>query len=359
MKDDPKLNSTFHYALEIIIRLGFLFLLIAWCFQLLYPFAGIIVWAVILAIATAPIYEALNSKLGDKPKLSSTLIIIAGLSLIIVPSWLFLDSMFTGIEAISEDLSSDAFSIPPPPENVADWPLVGKNVHGIWSMASTNLEDVIVKYKDQILNIASSLFEGILSIGGSIIQFVISTIIAGILLATKGTDYTARKFFRRLVGKRGDEFTEATEVTVRNVTKGVLGVAVIQAVLVGIGFLLAGVPYAGLWALLVMILAILQLPPLIVILPVIIYLFSMESTLTASLWTVYLLLAGASDNLLKPLLLGKGAPVPMLVIFLGVIGGFMLSGFIGLFTGAIAISLGYKLFLAWLNEGENKDVARL
>ena len=125
----------------------------------------------------------------------------------------------------------------------------------------------------------------------------------------------------------------------------------------GIGFILAGVPYAGVWALIVMILAILQLPPLIVILPVVIYLFSANSTLFASLWTVYLLLAGASDNILKPILLGKGAPVPMLVIFLGVIGGFMLSGFIGLFTGAIILSLGYKLFITWL-DGDDKEIGQ-
>ncbi|MGB5243758.1 MAG: AI-2E family transporter, partial [Lutimonas sp.] len=83
--------------------------------------------------------------------------------------------------------------------------------------------------------------------------------------------------------------------------------------------------------------------------PVIIYLFTVKETMPAVLWTVLLLIAGLSDNFLKPILLGKGAPVPMLVIFIGVVGGFLLSGFIGLFTGAIVLSIGYKLFLAWLN----------
>jgi predicted PurR-regulated permease PerM len=225
-------------------------------------------------------------------------------------------------------------------------------IYDTWNLASDNLEHVIIKYKDQITDIAGSLFEGVLGMGGSVLQFIFATIIAGILLATKGTDSTARKFFKKLVGARGDEFTDVTETIVRNVTKGVIGVALIQSVLVGLGFLLAGVPYAGLWALLVLILAILQLPPLLVIIPAVIYLFSTATVIPATLWTIYLLLAGASDNVLKPLLLGKGAPVPMLVIFLGVIGGFMLSGFIGLFTGAIVISLGYKLFLTWLNDAD-------
>ena len=354
MNNDPKLNTTFNRTIEIIIRLGFLFLLVAWCFQILFPFGGIIVWAIILAISTAPIYNTLNAKLGDKPKIASAIIIIVGLSLIIIPSWLFIDSLIIGVKDISTELRNDTFTIPPPPDKVAEWPIIGEKFHGIWALASSSLEEVIIKYTDQILNVGGSLFGGMLSIGGSIFQFIISTIVAGILLATKGTKNTSRKFFERLIGERGDEFANDTEVTVRNVTKGVLGVAVIQAVLVGLGFLLAGVPYAGLWALLVMILAILQLPPLLVILPIVVYLFSAFTILPASLWTIYLLLAGASDNVLKPLLLGKGAPVPMLVIFLGVIGGFMLSGFIGLFTGAIAISLGYKLFLTWLN-GSNAD----
>ncbi len=354
MNEDPKLNSTIHYAIETAIRLGFLFLLLAWCFQIIYPFAGVIMWGVILALATAPLYDTLNSKFGNRPKLASFIIIIFGLSIIMIPSWLFLDSMITGVKEINQRLNDGTLTIPPPSDNVAEWPVIGDKMYDIWLLTSSNLQGALIKYNDQIKGIVSGLLEGVLSIGGSILQFMLATIIAGILLATAGTDNVARKFFTKLVGVRGNEFADVTVKIVRNVTKGVLGVALIQSVLVGLGFLLAGVPYAGLWALLVMVLAILQLPPLLVILPVVLYLFSTVNVLPASLWTIYLMLAGASDNLLKPILLGKGAPVPMLVIFLGVIGGFMLSGFVGLFTGAIVISLGYKLFLSWLN-GDNMD----
>lgn len=354
MKEDPKLNLTIHYAIETAIRLGFLILLLAWCFQIIYPFGSVIMWGIILALATAPLYDTLNSKFGNKPKLASSIIIISGLLIILIPSWLFLDSMVTGAKEITNSLSEGTFTIPPPSEKVADWPVIGQNIYDIWMLTSSNLEGAIIKYKDQVTGIANTLFEGVLSIGGSVLQFILATIIAGILLATKGTNHVARKFFAKLVGARGDEFADVAEKIVRNVTKGVLGVALIQSILVGLGFLLAGVPYAGLWALLVLILAILQLPPLLVVLPVILYLFSTVNVLPATLWTIYLMLAGASDNLLKPILLGKGAPVPMLVIFLGVIGGFMLSGFMGLFTGAIVISLGYKIFLAWLNDPEKE-----
>ena len=123
----------------------------------------------------------------------------------------------------------------------------------------------------------------------------------------------------------------------------------IQSVLFAVGFYLAGIPYAGVWALVVLILAIVQLPPFLVVVPIIGYLFTLMSPVGAGFWTAYFILIGLSDNVLKPILLGKGAAVPMLVIFLGSIGGFIASGFLGLFIGAIVLSLGYKLLLAWLH----------
>jgi predicted PurR-regulated permease PerM len=162
-------------------------------------------------------------------------------------------------------------------------------------------------------------------------------------------------FFRKIAGDKGDEFADITLKTVGNVVKGILGVAFIQAFLIGIGFVLAGVPYPGLWTLVVFMLAVLQIPPPLVVIPIIIYLFSHLGTLPAVLWSVYLFAGSISDNVLKPIMLGKGAPVPMLVIFLGVIGGFMLSGFIGLFTGAIVVSIGYKMMVSWIAGQKSQD----
>jgi predicted PurR-regulated permease PerM len=194
-----------------------------------------------------------------------------------------------------------------------------------------------------------------MSTASGILQMMISIIIAGVLLVVKGTGESIRKFFRRLAGDRGDEFADVTMKTIGNVVKGILGVALIQALLVGIGLLVSGVPFAGVLTLVVFMLAVLQIPPLFVVIPVVVYLFSAKETTPAVLWTVYLLLAGFSDNILKPVLLGKGAPVPMLVIFIGVIGGFIFSGFIGLFTGAIIMSIGYKLFTAWINTVQDEQ----
>jgi predicted PurR-regulated permease PerM len=356
MNDNQKLNEIVNTAIEITIRLGFLLLLIAWCFQLLYPFTGVIVWGIILAVAVAPFYDSVNRRLGDKPKWSAILIILVGLILIILPSWLFIDSMINGLKTLKSGLEGGTLTIPVPTEKVASWPVIGSKAYDIWQQASQNLEGFITKYREQILKVGETLLEGGLSFGASVLQFILATIVAGILLATRGTDDFARRFFRKIVGAQGDEFTDITIKTISNVTKGVLGVALIQSLLTGLGFVLAGIPYAGVWTLLVLVLAILQLPGTIVVIPIVIWMFSAFNPLPAVLWTIYLLLAGASDNVLKPLLLGKGAPVPMLVIFLGVIGGFMLSGFIGLFTGAIIISLGYKLFESWIkDDGEKKE----
>ena len=158
----------------------------------------------------------------------------------------------------------------------------------------------------------------------------------------------------KIVGDRGKEFGNITELTIQNVAKGILGVSFIQSTLAGIGFLLAGVPYAGLWTLICLLLSVIQIGPGLVIIPVIIYLFTIYSPLAATLWAVHFIVVMISDNIMKPFMLGKGAPVPMLIIFIGSIGGFILDGFVGLFIGAIFLSIGYKLFVAWVNESPSE-----
>jgi predicted PurR-regulated permease PerM len=199
-----------------------------------------------------------------------------------------------------------------------------------------------------LILVSEKVFGGIISISSSIFQFLCATIIAGFLLASKQSGELGKKFFRQLVGERGDEYAQVAYQTVSSVTKGVIGVAGIQSAITGLGFVMAGVPFAGLWAFGVLVLCILQIPNTIIVVPIMIYLFTVKSTTVAILWTVYLLLAGLSDNVLKPWLLGMGAPVPMPVIFIGVLGGFIFTGFIGMFTGAIVLSLGYKLFIGWI-----------
>jgi predicted PurR-regulated permease PerM len=178
----------------------------------------------------------------------------------------------------------------------------------------------------------------------------LAIIVSGVFLAFATPAGTVIKsLFIRLAGRHGESMSEVAEVTVRNVAKGVLGVAVIQSLLAGISFVIVGIPLAGLWILICLILAIVQIGIMPVSVGVIIYIWGAADTLTATLFTIWMLFVGLVDNVLKPILLGKGAPVPMVIVFVGAIGGFMLSGFIGLFTGAIVLSFGYNLFKEWLN----------
>jgi predicted PurR-regulated permease PerM len=340
---------------DIIIRLAFLALITAWCVLIILPFTSIILWSIILALALAPFHRTLSKILGAKPRLASFFIVLIGFATILVPTWLFFDSIIDGVKTMRNNFHAGILTIPPPSENVKTWPLVGNYIYTFWNDASQNLDKVIFQHKDQFIGVGKKIAEGLLSMGSGIFQLLLSLIIAGFLLVIPGIEKTVRKFFTKLAGKRGDEFADIANKTIGNVVKGVLGVAFIQSVFIGAGFFLANIPYAWLWTLIVFILAILQIPTAFITIPVIIFLFSTISTVPAILWSVYLFAGGISDNILKPLLLGKGAPVPMLVIFVGVLGGFILSGFIGLFTGAIMISLGYKLLAAWIDDDGLKN----
>jgi predicted PurR-regulated permease PerM len=350
MSSNQNPNSVY----DITIRLLILLLIVVWCLMILYPFFSILLWSLILALALAPLHRTLVKLMRGKPRIASLIIVLFCLAVIIVPSWFFLDSIVKEVKELKSSFQGAGLTIPPPSEKVKSWPIIGDPLYDIWHSASVNLEGTVMKYKDQLAGIGAKIAKGILSTAGGILQMMISLIIAGFMLTVKGTGESIRKFFRKIAGpEKGEEFADIAVKTVGNVVKGVLGVALIQATLIGLGFVLAGVPYAGIWTLFVFILAVLQLPVILVVIPVAIWLFAEKELLPAILWTIYLLLAGASENIFKPLLLGKGAPVPMLIIFIGVIGGFIFSGFIGLFTGAIIMSLGYKLFVTWINTAED------
>lgn len=340
---------------DTTIRLFILILIVAWCLLIMTPFVSIIMWSLILALALHPLHKSLSGKMGGRPKMASFVIVILFLIIVILPTSLLTSSLVDEIKELKASYDSGTLTIPPPSENVKEWPVIGEKLYDNWQAASANLETSIVKYKDQLTGFVTKLLKGILGAAGALVQILVALIIAGILLVTGGAAESIRKFFRKLAGERGDEFADMTLMTVSSVVKGIIGVALILALLHGIIFILAGIPYAGILTLLVFVLCILQLPVVFITLPIVIYIFSQMELMPALIWTVLLLVAGLSDNVLKPLLLGKGAPVPMLVIFIGVIGGFILSGFIGLFTGAIVMSIGYKLFIGWINSNNARD----
>ena len=342
----------FANALEAFIRIGIVGLLAIWCFQIGRPFIHIILWGIIIAVAIHPTCRKLKSMLGGRGKLAATLITLFALVLIIVPAVILTGSLIDGAQELSTRLENGTLEVPPPPENMRSWPVIGDPLYQAWSLASVNLKGALSKFAPQLKALGGWLLSTSVDTGIGILQFVFSIIIGGILLAkAEGAYKAAQAIGTRLADERGVEFVELAGATLRSVTKGILGVALIQSLLAGLGCLVAGVPAAGLWAVLVLLLAVVQLPPLLILGPIIIYVFSTASTFTAVIFAIWSVFVGVCDTFLKPLLLGRGVQVPMIIVFIGAIGGFITSGFIGLFIGAIVLVLGHQVFLAWLNAG--------
>ena len=342
-------NSTKH-IIEQAIRIAVLVLLIFYCIEILAPFIMPVLWAIIIAVAIFPLHKQLRKRLGNREKLSAAVITLAILSFIFIPTGFFISSIAETLIDFKKEIEAGTILLDQPSPRILNWPILGKPVYDFLQNLSGSVSAIFQKYQSEILSVAKTILIGVVGSGLTLFQVIFSIIISGVLLATKGTVETTEKIFKKIAGNRGSEFVMLTANTIRSVVKGVLGVAVIQSILAGTGYFLAQVPHAGIWTLITLIVAVLQIGTSFVVVPVIIYLFTTGNNVFAGLWTVYFVLVIFSDNILKPLLLGKGAEVPMLVIFLGVIGGFLLSGFIGLFTGAIILSIGYKLFLVWMRD---------
>jgi predicted PurR-regulated permease PerM len=318
------------------------------------PFLGIILWSVILAIAMFPTHKKLSEFMGGKPKLASVIVIFSIMVFFIVPTLFLVGSLVEEVKVLELKYEQGTL-VPPPSEKVKEWPVVGKEVYDYWLQASADIKQFFLKHEAKLIEYGSKVAKGILGTISGIVHFILSFIIAGVLLAIGGTRKHMREFFRKVGGQKGDEFADMINKTVGSVVRGILGESMVMAILNGIVFLLAGVPFAAFWALLAFIFAVLQIPVMIISLGVMIYLFTVKTVVVAIIWSVTLVLVGLSDNVLTPLMLGKRAPVPMPVIFIGVLGGFMVFGFIGLFTGAIIISLGYSLYLTWFN-ADNENI---
>jgi predicted PurR-regulated permease PerM len=267
--------------------------------------------------------------------------------------WLWTVTTAGEIKDVAAAYKAGQITIPPPPEKVKGWPLIGNKAYSLWTKASSNFESLIQEYPEQAKSIAGKGVAVLTGTGKAILFITLAIIISGVFLAysSQSGDF-ARRFFQRLLRSKNLDASALAASTIRNVVKGILGVALIQSTLALAGFIIAGIPYAGIWFFLCLVLAIIQVGILPVSIGVMIYIWSHGGGLTATLLTIWMIAVGLLDNVLKPILMGKGASVPMLVIFLGSLGGFIYSGIVGLFTGPIILSLGYRLFNAWLEETE-------
>ena len=351
-------NTPTTIAVEIAIRLGVIFLILAWCLQILTPFISLVAWGAIIAIAIYKPFLKLVEKLGGRKKLAVTLIAVASIAAILIPVISLSSSLAESATTIGNQISTGKVNIPPPSESVSEWPLIGEKAYAIWHQASVDLSALLEKYPEQLSGAGKKLLGAAKGASIGIIQFIISMLIAAAFLSSaEAAGAAVRRLARRLAGERGEPLLALSTATIRSVAVGVIGIAFIQAMLGGLGMMFAGVPAAGLLAIVILVLAIAQLPPILVLLPVIFYVFSVESTTVAVVFMIWSIMVSMSDAFLKPLLLGRGVDAPMLVILLGAIGGMITSGIVGLFIGAVILALGYKLFQVWLDwDGSGDDI---
>ena len=337
-------------ALEVFIHLSLIVLLAASCFLILRPFIAVVAWGLTIAIAGYPGYRRLRKLLGGRDRFAAVLFTVLLLIVLIVPIALLAQTLIGGFQALAVRLHDGTLRITPPPPNIETWPIIGKRLSDLWGLASTNFAAALQSLAPQLKGVAAGLLAASAAVGIGVLQFFVSIVVAGFLLANSSQGARlSRKLAIQLFGSKGVQFEALAEATIRSVTTGILGVALIQSLLAGLGFLVVGLPGAGLWALLFLIAAVLQVGTLLLI-PAVIYVFATMGTGKAVAFLIWCIFVALMDNVLKPLLLGRGVPVPILIVFLGAIGGFMALGIIGLFIGAVVLSVGYKLFVAWLDE---------
>lgn len=349
-------------SLEAVIRIGVLLIIAYFCLQIVAPFIIPVLWGAVIAIALYPLFLRIRGVVGGKDGIAATIIAVVPIALILWPAIAVSGSLFDFIGQLADALESGDIHVPPPPPGVADWPLIGSQAYALWGQASTNLTAFVEAFKPQVLA-GLSAFASLLGSGGAAVLFtIIAMAIAGAFLATADVCVKGIKAFaRRMAGDQGEKFVDTSALVVKSVATGVIGVAVIQAVLGWIGLALAGVPLAIVWTLLLLVLAIAQIPALLIMGPAIAYVFATADGLTATIFAVYAIFVSISDGFLKPLLLGRGVSIPTLVILLGAIGGMVALGIIGLFLGAVVLALGWELLTSWVQgkvdepEMENAD----
>jgi predicted PurR-regulated permease PerM len=338
--------------LDVLIRAGLIVALTLLCYRIFAPFLTIMVWAVILAIMLYPLQQSLARRLGNRPGLAATLIVIVGIALIAGPVAALMGSLADVVQELVDKLRQNTLTLPAPYPGIQEWPVIGERLHALWSMAHNDLPGLLQSARPKIGNFTKTALGLVASLGVGVLQSFAALTIAGIIMAFGDEGARAsRAIFTRLVGaERGTLLTDLSTSTIRAVAVGVIGIACIQSIVVGGALLIADVPWAGALASIVLVLGVAQIPAAVVVLPSIAYLWlgGDYSTAESIGYSILLVLAGMADNVLKPLLLGRGVDSPMPVVLLGALGGLANSGIQGMFLGATLLTLGYQLFMHWV-----------
>ena len=342
-------------AIDVVIRVSLLFLIVYLCVFVIAPFLTILLWGAILAVTLYPVQQWLAARFGGRGGLASTLIVLLGLTITLGPTSMLGAASIDSLHALEDGLADGSIAMPPPPESIADWPFIGKELASFWWLAATNLEAALVKVKPQADALGWAVVQSTAGAGLAVLQFALSVIIAGLLFGSgQRLVATLRAFETRIISDRAIRFVDLAYATVQNVARGVIGVALLQAVLASIGYLATDYPFGAVITVVVLLLSILNLGPTLPVLLSIIYGWTFMDTLPAILFTIYMIPVGLLDNFMRPIIVARGLPVPIAVMFIGVVGGALTGGLLGLFIGPVVLAVGYQLFVAWIS---SEDVA--
>lgn len=337
--------------LLVIVIIG---LFVAGSLYVLRPFLAALIWATMITVSTWPLLLKMQRRLGDRRGLAVLAMIVAMLLVIVLPLAAAVVTIVDHTDAIHDWVAKmPSYALPPPPDWVERIPLAGKKISSEWqALTDAGAGGVLARIKPHAAQISDWALTQLGSIGGLMLHLVLTTVITGILYTQGETAAEAvQRFARRVSGQRGEIATELAAKSIRAVALGIIATAVIQSLLGGIGLVIAGVPLAGLLAAVMLILCIAQLGPGLPLLIGVGWLYWHDHrTIAAIVLLVWTIFCGTIDNVIRPILIKRGADLPFLLILAGVIGGLLGFGLVGLFVGPTLLAVTFALLQTWINE---------
>ncbi|HWE22857.1 MAG TPA: AI-2E family transporter YdiK [Myxococcales bacterium] len=329
-------------------------LLIGGSLWVLQPFLSSLLWAAMIVVSTWPLMLSLQARLGGKRGAAVAVMTSALLLVLFVPLYLAVATILEQSDRIVElarSLSTRA--LPPPPHWVDSVPILGPRVADKWVMLAAMDPQELNKFLTPYLRSALGWFATQAgSFGSMVLHFLLTVIIAAILYAKgEAAGHELRRFFRRLSGERGDAIVTLSEKAIRAVALGIVVTAIVQAALSGVGLFAVGMPFASILTAIIFMLCIAQLGPLLALVPCVIWLYATGSPARGTALLVLTVVVQVIDNVLRPLLIKRGADLSLLLIFPGVIGGLLWLGIIGLFVGPLILAVTSTLLESWVSSG--------
>ncbi len=336
-----------------VLAVIFIGALIGASLWILKPFLGAGVWAVTIVTATWSPMAAVQRRLWGRRSLAVAVMTAALLCVLIVPLWLAIGTIVSNADRITGWVKSlSTFQMPPPPAWLAKLPFLGGQAAAAWEkVALAGLQDFMTRLAPYGGVVVRWFAAEVGGFGALVLQFLLTVIFAALLYA-KGEEAAAwvRRFGRRLAGARGERSVYLAGQAVRGVALGVVVTALAQSVLGGIGLLVAGIPFAAVLTALMFMLAIAQVGPLLVLVPSVVWLYWSGGTGWGTFLLFWTIVVGTMDNFLRPILIRKGADLPLLLIFAGVVGGLIAFGLIGIFVGPVVLAVAHTLITAWVDD---------